>query len=326
MAYSDAVLQRAKARLAQERENAEQESQARIAEIYAGYPRLREIDLALRATVARVLAASFRRGEDPAEAVEQAKKENLALQEERSWILQANDLKESDLEVQPVCVLCGGSGYVGGRMCECLCELCRQEQKRELSSLLAGRETFESFRLQYYPVEPDEELGVSPRKLMERVYQRCRTYARTFGPGAASLLFTGGTGLGKTFLSACIARTVAENGWSVVYDTSARLFADFETAKFGTQDGENQNLTRKYLQCDLLIIDDLGTEMLTQFVQSALYQVVNTRLMEGHATIISTNLSTKELSGRYMKQTVSRLLGVYELFMFRGNDIRMLKK
>ena len=100
-------------------------------------------------------------------------------------------------------------------------------------------------------------MGVSPRELMERTFQRCKRYARTFHPGAPSLLFTGGPGLGKTYLSACIARAVADNGFSVVYDTAGKLFADFEAVKFG---GDQRDLTRKYLDCDLLIIDDLGTE------------------------------------------------------------------
>lgn len=322
MAYSEKVIQRAKMRLAQARQSAQEESDRRIEGIYENYPRLRQIDGLLRASVAKVAAAAFTSGGDVRQAVEDAKNENLALQQERSWILQAADLEESDLEPHPVCTECGGTGYVGERMCSCLKELCRQEQKKELSSLLGGRETFESFRLQYYPETPDPDFGVSPRQMMRRVYDRCLSYARDFVPGSPSLLFSGGTGLGKTFLSACIARSVAEAGYSVVYDTAGKLFADFETAKFGG-DGE---LTRKYLSCDLLIIDDLGTEMVTQFTQSALYTVVNTRLMEGRATIISTNLGKSEIERRYMPAIASRLLGTYETLLFLGSDIRLQKK
>jgi len=325
MAYSETVLRRAKLRLEQERQAEEESAHRRVRDIYIRYPRLKEIDVALRATVARVAAAAFTHGQDPAAAVEQARKENLELQRERSWILETAELEESDLEITPVCTECRGTGYVGERMCQCLRELCRQEQKKELSSLLGGRETFESFRLDYYPDRPDPDYGVSPRAIMARVYDRCRRYVREFTPGSPSLLFTGGPGLGKTFLSACIARGVAESGHSVVYDTAGRLFADFETAKFGLTGEEREDVTRKYLTTDLLIIDDLGTEMVNQFTQSALYQVVNTRLMDGKATIISTNLSADEIQTKYSPQIASRLLGTYELLTFLGDDIRMKK-
>lgn len=323
MAYSEAVLSRARARLERARESAEAEANNRLEKAYADCPRLREVDAGLRRTMAQTAAAAFSSGEDPRTAIERIRKENLALQEERNWLLQTLELEESDLEPQPVCTHCGGAGYVGSHMCECLRELCRQEQKQELSSLLAGRESFDAFRLDLYPDTPDPKLGVSCRRVMERVFSRCRSYARQFRAGAPNLLFSGGPGLGKTFLSACIARTVAEGGFSVVYDTAGKLFADFEAAKFQTSE-LTQSRTTKYLACDLLIMDDLGTEMTTQFTQSALYQVLNTRLMENRSLIVSTNLTPAELEERYSPQIVSRLLGGCELLTFCGNDIRMM--
>lgn len=323
MAYSEQVLQRAKARLNQAKEDCEAESQARREEIFRAYPRLREIETALRQTVSKAVAAAFRRGEDPTAAIEAIKEENLALQREQEWILEAADLDESALEPTLVCSHCGGTGYVGAAMCECLQELCRQEQKRELSSLLGGREHFDQFRLEYYPTEKDSQFQVSPRDVMQSIYSRCRRYAREFGPASPSLLFSGGPGLGKTFLSACIARTVSDNGFSVVYDTANKLFSDFEAVKFG---GNKSEPEKKYLTCDLLIIDDLGTEMTTQFTQAVLYQVVNTRLMEGRSTIVSTNLDDAGLRQRYAPAIVSRLLGAYETHLFLGRDIRLLNR
>lgn len=324
MAYPETVLLRAQARLNAAREQHEEENRNRIATIYGAYPRLRQIDDQLRQTAARVMAASFRRGEDPAEAIAQLKEENLALQQERQWLLEANDIDPEDLSAAPICTDCSGSGYVGAVMCGCLRELCRQEQKKELSPLLgSGKESFERFRLDVYPEEYDQNLQMQPRMLMQRVLSRVQRYAKTFTPDAGSMLFMGPTGLGKTFLSACVARTVADKGYCVVYDTASRLFSDFETEKFGgRQTGE---LTKKYLTCDLLIIDDLGTEMTTQFTVSALYQVVNTRLMDNLSTIISTNLPVAELERRYSAQIASRLLGMYDVYKFVGNDIRMMK-
>ena len=323
MAYSEAVLRRAQARLAQEKADCEAESAARIEQIYHQLPRLKEIDLEMRRSVSKAVSVAFRKGCDTVAAINAIKEENLALQREREWLLDANDLDETALEPAVICPKCGGSGYIGAVMCECLRELCRQEQKKELSSLLSGRETFEGFRLDYYSAEIDPNFGVSPRQLMQITYQHCRRYAREFSLRSPSLLFTGAPGLGKTYLSACIARTVADNGFSVVYDTAGKLFADFEAVKFGSDRGA---LTEKYTACDLLIIDDLGTEMITQFTQSVLYQVINTRMMEGKPVIISTNLSDELLRQRYTPAIVSRLLGAYQTCHFIGSDIRQLRR
>lgn len=322
MAYSEGVLQRARLRLAQEKAQYDSEAEARRAQIYSAYPRLREIDQALRRSMAAAVAAAFRRGDDVPQAMEAIKKENLALQREREWLLEAADLDEAALEPPPFCPHCGGSGYVGAVMCECLRELCRQEQKKELSSLLSGKENFDGFRLDYYPTEPDPSLGVSPRQLMERTFRRCKRYAREFRLGAPSLLFSGGPGLGKTFLSACIARAVADSGFSVVYDTAGQLFDDFEAVKFG---GDQRDLTQKYLNCDLLIVDDLGTEMTTQFTQSVLYRVINDRLLQNRPMIVSTNLSDSALRQRYSPAIASRLLGAFEICLFLGQDIRLMR-
>lgn len=323
MAYSETVVRRAQARLNQAKADHESDVAARTAVIYDRYPRLQEIDRAMRQSVSKAVAAAFRKGEDPAAAIAAIKEENLALQREREWILAANDLEETALDPAPFCPHCGGSGYIGAVMCECLRELCRQEQKKELSSLLAGKEHFDQFRLDYYPETPDTHTGISPRQLMQSTYHTCRNYAKNFSRNSPSLLFAGNPGLGKTFLSACIARSVADNGFSVVYDTAGKLFSDFEAVKFGN-DGDA--LTKKYLECDLLIIDDLGTEMTTQFTQSVLYQVVNTRLMESKPMIISTNLLSDAISHRYSGPIASRLLGVFQLCPFLGQDIRQLRR
>ncbi len=323
MAYSEQVLQRARARLEDARRERERENEQQRQIAYERYPRLPEIERRLRQTMTKLIANTLRYGEDPTEAVATIREENLALQREKEWILDSEDL---DYE-SPICGICGGTGYVGSNMCTCLLELCRQEQKKELTSLLGnGRESFDTFRLEYYPNEPDSVLGVSPRRLMQSNYSICRKYAANFGPGSGNLLFVGPTGLGKTFLSACIARQVADRGYSVVYETAIQVFADFETEKFAQYQENSKGLTKKYLECDLLIIDDLGTEMTTQFTISALYHIINTRMMENRATIISSNLSDDVFEKKYSPQIASRITGDYRVIKFVGKDIRQLKK
>ena len=323
MAYSYTIVQRAMARLQSEKEQNEQSSRARIAAIYEKQPRLGEIERELRRTAAHVLAATFRRQGDPVAAMQQLKKENLALQQERDWILQAEGLEPDDLTVQPICPTCGGTGYVGAVMCECLKELCRQEQKKELTNLF-GAESFEKFRLDLYPEQYDNQLKRSPREVMNRTYHDTLSYAQNFTCTSPSLLFVGATGLGKTYLSACIARTVADRGFSVSYAPVGQLMAAFENEKFRPQ--PDTSCTEEYFFCDLLIIDDLGTEMTTQFTISALYQILNTRLMGAKPTIVSTNLPLGDLSARYSEQIASRLLGAYRLYKFYGDDIRFKVK
>ena len=242
---------------------------------------------------------------------------------ERAALAAAN-FEEGFLDDSPICDKCGGSGYVGSTMCECLSELCRQEQKKEISVLSNSRETFSQFRLDYYPDAVDPKYGASPRTIMERTLNICRRYAATFTPNAGNLLFIGGTGLGKTFLSACIARTVTDRGYSVVYETSSHLFSKLEQAKFSPSD-DTRREAAKLTNSDLLILDDLGTEMPGQFVTAALYSLLNDRMMAVKPMVISTNLNVDELSRRYSPQIASRLHGDFQRLTFVGNDIRVLK-
>ena len=215
-------------------------------------------------------------------------------------------------------------------MCECLKREYKSELTRELSGLLRdGGETFADFRLDYYSAETDPALGASPREVMSIVFETCRAYAANFSSGSPSLIFRGGPGLGKTFLSACIAREVSDHGFSVVYDTAAHIFQQFESGKFGRENPYEEDPDReidRYLKCDLLIMDDLGTEMLTSFVQSAFYRIVNDRLISRRKTVLSTNLTVPELGRRYGLAVQSRLEGEYRVLQFFGRDIRRLKR
>lgn len=320
MAYTVEVLNRARARLAQENEKKQAEYREHLARAYALRPRLRAIDQELRATAAQAAALFLDPSVDREAELARLKKQNLELQDQRQWVLDEAELPDGYLDDSPVCSVCGGSGYVGTRMCECLLELCRQEQKRSLAALLpTGRERFDSFSLELYPERFYPSYGTTARNLMQKNLAFCRKYAQEFRPGAQSLLFSGATGLGKTFLSACIARQVAEGGHSVVYVTAGKLFAAYEAVKFDRAEPES---LREYRDCDLLIIDDLGTEMTTQFVVAALYEVVNSRLLGRCSTLISTNLNEEDLEARYGGQIASRLLGGYRVIYFLGDDIR----
>lgn len=323
MAYSTEVVARARARLAQAKEDRDSENRQHLAEAYAKVPRIREIDIQLRRTMAKAAQAAFLQGSDGREMMEKVRQENLSLQRERAR-LAAMHFEEGYLDDSPVCDNCGGSGYVGSTMCECLRELCRQEQKKEVSILSGSKESFNQFKLDYYSDKIDSRYGTSPRILMERNFQNCRRYAMTFTQDSGNLLFVGGTGLGKTYLAACIARVVADRGYSVLYETSGHLFAKLEQAKFNPTE-ENRRAAAKFTECDLLILDDLGTEMPGQFVTAALYGLLNDRILAGKPMLITTNLNVEEMGRRYSPQIASRIYGGFNGMTFLGDDIRVKK-
>ena len=322
MAYSQDVIRIAREELEQLRTDYESKQNQRLFEAYAKVPRLKEIDLQLRKTMTVAAQAAFVKGEDGVKAMEQVRDANLSLQNERKALVAANFAPDFLLE-GPVCQNCGGSGYVGSTMCTCLKALCRKAQKKALFALTTGTECFENFRLDYYPMETDPAFQVSPRKLMEKTLQVCKKYAFEFD-GKQNLLFVGGTGLGKTFLSACIANVVAEKGFSVAYESAPLLFEKLNK-NFFNPDESSRQAYESLINSDLLILDDLGTELTNNFTITALYSLLNDRLLSGKSMIISTNLNVSEIAKRYSPQIASRLEGCFKPATFLGKDIRVLK-
>ena len=317
MAYSAEVIRRSRQQLASAKADWESNKQQKLQQAYDRVPRLLEIDRQLRQTMIAAVQAAFTKGDDVQAKVAEVKEENLRLQQERQALVDANFpagyFPEGDF-----CPHCGGSGYIGSQMCDCLKQLCKVEQRKELTYLSAGNERFEDFRLDYYPQRDNIQL------VMARTFEICREYAENFGEASGNLLFSGDTGLGKTFLSACIARTVAENGHSVIYESAGHLFTRLERAKFeGDEDSRRE--AEKYTACDLLIVDDLGTEMPGQFTTAALYTLINDRILAGKATIVSTNLNLEDFAKRYNPQIASRLRGNFQRVTFLGEDIRLQK-
>lgn len=323
MHYSKEIVSRARALLAQQRADKESLYAAHLREAYRKLPRLQQIDVELRSSMASAAQLAFSKGIDVRLAMQDIRQKNLQLQEEYR-ALTAENFPEDYLDDSPVCDTCGGSGYMGSQMCDCLRKLCLQEQRKELGSVFSDSMRFETFRLDFYSDLPDARFRVSPRALMERTLEHCRSYARSFTCDSGNLLFNGGTGLGKTHLALSVGAAVGEQGYSVCYESAISLFSKLEKAKFNASE-EAAAQVRKLESCDLLIIDDLGTEMPGQFVTSALYGLLNDRLMAGKPMLITTNLNVDETAKRYNPQIASRLYGEFRGVTFVGTDIRALK-
>lgn len=318
MTYDGKLLARARTALDRIRTDNETEHQLRLAAAYAARPEIRRCDEEMRAQMTELVRITLAREADGAEKIEKLKEENLALQARRRELLRSLGHEADWLDPIVSCKKCGDSGVYGGGVCDCLKKLYNAELTRDVGVLLQnGDESFEKFDLSLYE-------GAA-RETMKSVFEIAKNYADHFSPASGNLLFQGSTGLGKTFLSACVARVVAQKGFSVCYDSASAVIAAFEAQKFDRRE-EADARVRRMLACDLMILDDLGTEMPTPFADSALYTLINTRLNEGKNTIISTNLGYDELERRYTAQIFSRLRGSFERLPFVGRDIRLIKR
>ena len=330
MAYDGKLLARARGELDNIRRKNQEEQKARQLRVYARLPRVEEIDRTLRGHMAQIVRLTISRSADIAERIAAIREENLSLQMERAELLTEYGFGAEYLDEIVSCTKCRDSGIYEGGVCSCLDKLYNRELTKELGTLMRrGDESFESFDLSLYPTEPDPASGLVPREAMSYVFNACRRYAENFSQSSANLLFQGGTGLGKTFISACIARTVAAAGFSVCYETASAALDYYERAKFSRDMAEGEQASvrvRRMENCDLMILDDLGTEMLTPMSQSALYALLNNRLVNGKKTIISTNYSLLELQKKYSPQIYSRLSGEFTALPFVGKDIRLLRK
>ncbi len=326
MTYDGKLLALARTELEKQRERNRDEQLRRQASVYARVPELRAIDARLRAQMAELVRLTIAKGPGMRDRLEALRDENLALQARRAELLHAAGFEADYLDEIVSCPKCRDSGIYEGGVCSCLERLYNAELTKELGTLLRhGDECFERFDLSLYPAAVDPRTGLPQRETMRMVFEVCRDYAAGFSLRSPNLRFWGGTGLGKTFLSACIARVVAAAGFSVCYDSAAAALENYERAKFRRDTAEGEEAARRVRRmedCDLMILDDLGTEMLTPMSQSALYALINKRLVEGRPTIVSTNLDDEALSARYLPQISSRLLGDFKKLPFVGEDIR----
>ena len=327
MNYNGKMLARARDRLDRRRRENQEEHSRRQEQVYKRVPEIRQIDGQLRTQIGRLVRIAVSREPNVKEQIAALQEENLGLQARRAELLVEHGLPMDYLDEICDCKLCGDTGTKkDGSVCSCLEKLYKQELTKEMGVLLReGDERFEQFDLNLYP----DDGSTSPRKVMAVTYSICKRFADCFPNVTTSLLLSGAPGLGKTFLSACIARQVADTGCSVCYDTAVSALEPFERQKFARSAEEREEAQEKIdrmLTCDLMILDDLGTELITDMSQSALYTLLNTRIRTGRRMIISTNFSREELESRYTPQICSRLLGEFTLVPFAGSDLRQRKK
>ena len=321
MAYSADSYRRVKDAFREKRERAEAEANARRAEIHESHPDIATVDGALAETGMRLFKAALGGGEDASARIARLREENSAMLELRRKLLRSAGYPENITEPRYECAECHDSGYIGTSMCACMRRALVLESFRESGiGGLIERQSFDNFSLDYYRDERE-------RSDMRFILERAKRFAEGFGTPEApckNLMFIGGTGLGKTHLSTAIARRVIERGYDVKYESAPNILSDFESERFGGDrySSRGTSPTEKYFECDLLIIDDLGAEMVNQFTLSCLYNLINTRQNRGLPILISTNLDGSEIRSLYNDRITSRLFGEFDILRFRGRDNR----
>lgn len=296
------------------RQKAIKEADVRNTEVSLMSEDIRLIDAELRGTGLIIFKLACEGGD-----ITPLRERNIFLCEERKKCLVKLGLPEDYTEVHYTCTACSDTGFVGDKMCSCFKEMLITENiKSSGMGNLIERQSFENFDIERYK---DNEEGY---RRMKSNLSDIKLFIDNFDNSPQTLLFVGKTGTGKTHLSTAIAKALIEKGYEVLYDSSQNVVAAFEHDRFKSGYGPYESKGDKYLDCDLLILDDLGTEFVNQFTLSCLYNLINTRQNKGLSTIISTNLSAKELTTKYEDRIYSRLMGKdSKILLFIGKDARL---
>lgn len=304
--------------------NNKRSSEKKIKEAYIKVPRLKEIDDAIASTSvasARQLLAG------DSSAISELKQKLAAFRQERINLLKEYNFPENYFEPDYTCKDCKDTGFINGKQCHCF----KQEvidvvySQSNIKKILS-KENFSNFSLSYYSEDIiDPTTNLSAHALAEHAYENSIDFVKNFESSASNILFFGDTGVGKTFLSNCIAKALLDSGHSVIYFTSFQLFEVLSKGVF-SRDSEAIAANKSIFDCDLLIIDDLGTELTNAFTNSQLFLCVNERLLRQKSTIISTNLGMRQILDTYSERTFSRISNNYSIFKLVGDDIRMKKR
>ncbi len=299
-------------------------------DLYHQFPRLAEIDEEISLLTIRTTKTLLQQKDSALLNEFRRKLEKLRMEKES--ILQKNNIEKNFFEPHFACMQCQDTGYITDEnfhstMCNCLKQRLFDLEYNKSNVYQLAHQNFENFKLDYYSSKSNPEKyhsDLSPKENIKLIYDICQEFLQNFDqPNEKNLLFTGNTGLGKTFLSSCIANELLKQGKTVLYQTAPIMLDEIINSRF-SKNTSVEDLYQHLLNVDLLIIDDLGTECMNQMKFTELFNIINTRLLNQKSTktIISTNLSLQNLYANYDERIVSRLIGYYHICYFFGEDIR----
>ena len=301
----------------------------RINEIHERFPEIKKLSDQIRDNGIKMAKAAL--GSTSNEELEKLSdyQEKLIYQKNRS--LEENNIPSDYLKLKYDCNICKDTGFVeSGVQCKCFKQKIINSLYR-MSNLekILEKDNFSNFNLDLYPDEIVEGYDKSPKENMRDIIMDVYHYIQNFGTYSSdeknNLLFWGKPGLGKTFLCSCIAKDILNNGYTVIYQTSFNLMEIIEKYKFHRNDCTSDDMEnfRNLFECDLLIIDDLGTELVNSFITSELFNIINDRLNANKKIIISTNLNPPQIGREYTDRVLSRIIGNFKIYEFYGNDLRL---
>jgi DNA replication protein DnaC len=334
MAYNSEVVHKVLSGFENKYKAALAEADKRKKELYKKIPGLFDIDSRLSETYKEIAGIILTSRGDFDDKMSEIKRKNQELIKSRKLLLKNAGYPENYTEPIYECYICEDSGYKRDVMCDCLKKALAAESINDSGlGRVMKNQTFENFNLNFYDKKKssDKLVNESPYRHMKSVCDKCKKFAENFGgeyseTSERNLMFIGTPGLGKTHLSSAIAYEVIKKGYDVFYDSAQSILYSFEKERFTRAKGTfDADIIERYMTCDLLIIDDLGTEFSGNMIVSSLYNLINMRLLENKSMIISTNLTGNEMQNRYAVSIISRIFGEFTILNFIGEDIRFKK-
>lgn len=295
-------------------------------EIYSLIPRIKEIDNEIAFSSINAVRAKLRATANDTQKVSE---KNQALIQEKQELLRSHNYPEDYLKPIYTCVKCKDTGKTADGYCSCYKQsvISYLYKESEIANIIEI-ENFNHFDYDLYSKDSDGIHPFTPYDNTRNIVKKCQDFIENFDNSGDNFLFYGGTGLGKTFLSNCVAKELLDRGHTVLYQSSIHLFEEVckDVIMKKSQSAQAEQTYRYLYDCELLIIDDLGTEFTNSFVSSELYDILNTRMRSGKSTIISTNLNLQEINDRYSDRIATRIFAEYKVFNFYGSNIRLAKR
>lgn len=327
MSYDRHTYEKAESIISSRRLAAQSENDRRQKEIEKKIPEIREINSQLSRTIVDISKLIISRQTNAKESLADIREKNLQAQKLVESLLTSNGYPADYLKTKYYCEKCQDKGYVDSGRCTCLLDLLKKFSIEKLNDQANLPDCdFNHFSLEYYRGKKDAD-GDDCFEIMKRIYEFCKDYAESFSLKSESLLMYGKTGVGKTHLSLSIAKAVAESGFNTAYGSIVNLLTIIEREHFNkVREEENMDTLNLLINADLLVLDDLGAEISSQFYESVIYNIINSRINLGLPTIISTNLTAMELQKKYNERIISRIFGEFSTLCLVGEDIRQIKR
>ena len=312
------------------RDTAESDLELRKNDVYSQIPEFKKLDDEISKVGLQLAKLVLQNPSNKENIILESKKKMDELKSQKKELLTKYKVPNGYLEIQHDCNICKDKGFLdNGHKCNCLKqEIINEAYKMSNISRMLEKENFTTLDTSIFSSEKDPESNISPQQNMLQIVSICESFILDFDKdNGENLLFYGDTGLGKTFMCNCIAKSLLDKGHLVIYQTAFKMFEIIEDYKFKNADSHiSKENYENLFDCDLLIIDDLGTELTNSFTNSELFNILNTRLLSGKKTIISTNLSPMQLGSNYTQRIFSRIFDRFKMVKFIGKDLRWESK